>query len=60
MNADKGTLFNSGFCYDLSATTNELRPRYEYDVTCQGTVPAALIAFLDSTDFESAFPTVAI
>jgi len=27
---------------------------YVFDVTCQGTVPAALVAFLESTDFEDA------
>jgi ADP-ribosylglycohydrolase len=42
------------FGYDLGATIQELRPAYVYDVTCQGTVPAALISFFDSTDFESA------
>src|SRR5262249_51709533 len=31
-----------------------LRPWYEYDISCQGTVPASLIAFFDSSDFESA------
>ena len=25
-----------------------------FDVTCQGSVPEAIIAFLDSTDYESA------
>ena len=42
------------FGYDLSTTIEHLRPFYVFDVTCQGTVPAALISFLDSSDFESA------
>jgi ADP-ribosylglycohydrolase len=42
------------FGYDLSRTIDDIRPQYFFDVTCQGTVPAAMIAFLDSTDFESA------
>jgi ADP-ribosylglycohydrolase len=42
------------FAYDLSRTIEELRPAYEFDETCQGTVPAAIVAFLDSSDFESA------
>jgi ADP-ribosylglycohydrolase len=42
------------FGYGLGATTEDLRPAYRYDITCQGTVPAALVAFLDSSDFESA------
>ena len=41
------------FGYGLTATVEDLRPTYEFDETCQGTVPAALIAFLDSTDYES-------
>ena len=30
----------------------EIRPAYHMDVTCQGSVPEAIIAFLESTDFE--------
>ena len=40
--------------YDLGGTLAALRPHYEFDETCQGTVPAAFIAFLESTDFEDA------
>ena len=42
------------FGYDLSQTCDELRPDYVFEESCQGTVPAAMAAFLDSTDFESA------
>lgn len=42
------------FGYDLSRTVEEIRPSYRFDESCQGTVPQAIIAFLDSTDFESA------
>ena len=42
------------FGYDLSRTCDEIRPDYDFDESCQGTVPEAIIAFLDSTDFESA------
>lgn len=42
------------FDYDLSPTLAELRPSYRFDVSCQGTVPAALLAFLESSDVESA------
>lgn len=42
------------FGYDLSRTCDEVRKVYEYDVSCQGTVPEAIIAFLDSTDYEDA------
>lgn len=40
--------------YNLSQTLDEIRPRYTFDVTCQGSVPQAIIAFLESTDFEDA------
>ena len=40
------------FGYDLSQTVAEIRPDYRFDVSCQGTVPAALIAFLDSDSYE--------
>ncbi|MCD8329963.1 MAG: ADP-ribosylglycohydrolase family protein [Lachnospiraceae bacterium] len=40
--------------YDLSRTLDEIRPTYQLDATCQNTVPEALIAFLESTDFEDA------
>lgn len=42
------------FKYDLSLTCDEIRPAYQFDETCQGTVPQAIRAFLDSTDFEDA------
>ena len=40
------------FGYDLSFTCDALRPSYRFDVTCQGTVPAAIVAFMDGNDFE--------
>jgi ADP-ribosylglycohydrolase len=42
------------FGYDLSGTIDEIRPGYEYSETCPETVPPAMIAFLDSVDFEDA------
>jgi len=42
------------FNYNLSATVKELHRQYRFDATCQGTVPQAIIAFLESNDFESA------
>ncbi len=33
---------------------DSIRPTYVYDVTCQGTVPPAVVAFLESQDFEHA------
>jgi len=40
--------------YDLSRTLDEIRPNYHFDSSCQGTVPQAITAFLESTDFEDA------
>ena len=40
--------------YDLSFTLDEIRPDYRFDVTCQGSVPQAIAAFLESRDFEDA------
>ena len=40
--------------YDLNRTCDEIRPDYELDESCQGTVPEAIIAFLDGKDFEDA------
>ena len=42
------------FGYDLSVHTDKLREIYGWEDSCQGTVPPAIRAFLDSTDFESA------
>jgi ADP-ribosylglycohydrolase len=42
------------FSYDLDRDLDSLRRTYAFDVTCQGTVPEAIIAFLASTDFEDA------
>ena len=42
------------FGYDLSRTVDAIRPTYHFDVSCQGSVPEAIIAFLDSTDYEDA------
>lgn len=42
------------FGYALSDSLDRLRPTYTFDESCQRTVPAALIAFLESHDFEDA------
>ena len=42
------------FGYDLDFTLDGIRSDYGFDVTCQGTVPQALVAFRDSEDFEDA------
>ena len=42
------------FGYNLNRTLEEIRPTFHMDESCQGTVPEAIIAFLESTDFEDA------
>jgi len=42
------------FNYDLNRTVDEIRPAYGFDVSCQGTVPEAIICFLESNGFEDA------
>lgn len=44
----------NSFAYDLNRTLDEIRPGYAFDVSCQGSVPVAILAFLESTDFEDA------
>lgn len=40
--------------YDLSRSLDEIRPKYHFNESCQDTVPEAVIAFLESIDFEDA------
>ena len=40
--------------YPLDFTLDEIRPGYEFDVSCQGSVPQALEAFVESASFEDA------
>jgi len=42
------------YSYDLTRTLDAIRPAYSFDVSCQGSVPEAIIAFLESMDFEDA------
>lgn len=42
------------FGYDLERRIDDIRPVYKFSETCQETVPEAIIAFLESDDYESA------
>ena len=42
------------FGYDLSRTIDGIRPAYTFNPTCQGSVPEALIAFLEAASTEDA------
>ena len=44
----------STFEYNLDFTLDEIRATYDFDVSCQGSVPQSIVAFLESTNFESA------
>lgn len=55
--ASKGEIrsnLTASFFYDLDRTIEEIKHAYHFDVSCMGSVPEAIIAFLDSTDYESA------
>lgn len=43
--------------YEIDFKIDELRRMYQFDVTCQGSVPVALEAFFESIDFEDAIRT---
>lgn len=45
------------FGYDLTRTVEFLVDTYQFDVSCQGSVPEAVICFLESTDFEDCIRT---
>lgn len=40
--------------YNIEFTLDQIRTDYKFDVTCQGSVPVALEAFFESSDFEDA------
>lgn len=52
--ADIHDFVQSEFGYNLDRTLADMRPSYRFDVSCAGTVPPAIQAFLESTDYESA------
>jgi len=45
---------SSECAYDLDRTLDEIRANYAFDVTCPGSVPEAILAFLESRDVEDA------
>ena len=40
--------------YPMNFTLDSIRESYHFDVSCQGSVPQAIMAFLESTSFEDA------
>ena len=51
---DIRTEISDRFGYDLSRSVASVRPGYRFDVTCQGSVPEALLAFFDASNVEEA------
>ncbi len=43
--------------YDLSFTVDAIRPFYRFNETCQGSVPQALLAFLEAESYEDTIRT---
>lgn len=42
------------FTYDLDRRLDDIRPDYRFDISCQGSVPQSIIAFVESENFEGA------
>ena len=51
------TYIEENFGYDLNRTCDEIRPTYHHIESCQQTVPEAIIAFLEGSDFEDVIRT---
>ena len=55
--ADKATIrrqIETRFAYHLRCSVDDIRAGYRFDVSCQGSVPQSIIAFLDSEDYATA------
>ncbi|MDW3646597.1 MAG: ADP-ribosylglycohydrolase family protein [Bacteroidia bacterium] len=50
-------IVNQYFPYELERSIESIRPTYSFDVSCQGSVPEAIIAFSESENFEDAIRT---
>lgn len=48
------TFIHESIEYDLNFTLDDIRDSYSFDVSCKGSVPQAIVAFLESKDYESA------
>ncbi len=51
--AEIKTFVEEQFHYDLNHTIEGIRPHYDFDCSCEGSVPEAIMAFMDGEDFES-------
>lgn len=48
------SFIEENYSYNLHRSLEEIRPEYSFEVSCQRSVPESIIAFLESTDYESA------
>ena len=48
------TYIKKNFGYSFNETIDHIRIHYKYDITCPGSVPQAITAFLESNDYEDA------
>lgn len=48
------TQIKDRFGYNLDRSVDSIRENYSFDISCQGTVPEAIISFLDSKSYEDA------
>lgn len=51
--AEIKTFIEEHFHYDLNHTIEEIRPHYDFDCSCEGSVPEAIMAFMDGEDYET-------
>ncbi len=51
--ADLRAELTERFGYDLDRTADDIRPAYAFDVSCQGSVPEALVCALEGDDWEA-------
>lgn len=52
--SDIKSLVEQEFGYDLSESLDAIRERYRFDVSCQGSVPQSIVAFLQADGYEDA------
>lgn len=52
--SDIKTHIESEYGYQLSGKLDDIRDAYSFDVSCQGSVPQSIIAFLESDSYEDA------
>lgn len=48
------TAVSARFGYDLERRLEEIRPDYRFDISCQGSVPESIVAFLEADSVEAA------